>query len=172
MKFLDFNKEEQQQILIYYMDYFGAERVKTDKQLQKEIFAREYDSSILQEAKQSGDFEGWNEHIIDNSEIAKGENKTAATLFKEEEKQAILNRIKQYNKTMLKIRLWEKANEQERNFDRRNTAAEQISLAKEAEQEVLFNELQAFLKDKIIMFEGKKIEDCTLKELIFICNMN
>lgn len=86
-------------------------------------------------------------------------------------KTEILNKIKEFNKTILKIKLQEKANEKETNFDKQYSIADILSTAKEVEAEILKNELFLYAKNNgVIAFGGKMLDECNLTELIQIVN--
>jgi hypothetical protein len=84
-------------------------------------------------------------------------------------KKEIENRIKSYNKTMVTLRIAEKRNENEHNFDRKNVVAEQICNAKECETETIKNTLYKYLKTRgVIAYGHKLLNECNTSDLIHI----
>lgn len=85
-------------------------------------------------------------------------------------KYEILERIKCYNKTMLKLKLEELNNEKEFNFDRQNAKAEQISIAKDCEKEEIKRDLLKYFEGVDVWYNDKRKEDLSITELIELVN--
>lgn len=86
-------------------------------------------------------------------------------------KKEILEKIKNYNKNILLLRLEEKRNQLTTNFDEANARAEAISNAKDAETETIRQELLKYFKNYDIISEDlRHKEEFTTKELIELAN--
>lgn len=85
-------------------------------------------------------------------------------------KKEILEKIKNYNKNILLLRLEEKKNQHTINFDEANARAEAISNAKDAESETIKKELLKYFKKYDIIYDGKNKDELTIKELIELVN--
>lgn len=85
-------------------------------------------------------------------------------------KKEILEKIKNYNKNILLLRLEEKRNNLTINFDEANARAEAISNAKDAEGETIKKEILKYFKKYDIIYDVKTKEELTIKELIELVN--
>ena len=85
-------------------------------------------------------------------------------------KKEILNEIKRYNKNMLLLRIKEKENEQQKNFDIKNAIADQISYAREIEAEETKKILYEYLKNKVVAYDNKLLNECSISDYIQIIN--
>lgn len=86
-------------------------------------------------------------------------------------KEKVLKIIEQYNIIMSKLKLDEKLNALEKNFDIQNARAEAISTARECETEEITKTLKKYLSNKGVFAIGENmLEYCPLTDLIYACN--
>lgn len=85
-------------------------------------------------------------------------------------KKEILEKIKNYNKNILLLRMEEKRNQLTTNFDESNARAEAISNARDAENETIKSELLKYFENYDIIYDGKQKNELSIKELIELAN--
>lgn len=86
-------------------------------------------------------------------------------------KEEIFKIIEKYNNIMLKLKLEEKLNALEKNFDIQNARAEAISTARECETEEITKTLKKYLSNNGVVAIGYNLlEDCDLADLLYAFN--
>lgn len=86
-------------------------------------------------------------------------------------KEEICKIIEKYNNIMLKLKLDEKLNALEKNFDIQNARAEAISTARDCETEELTKLLKEYLNNNgVIAIGDSLLEDCDLADLLYAFN--
>lgn len=85
-------------------------------------------------------------------------------------KKDILEKIKNYNKNILLLKMEEKRNQLTTNFDEANARAKAISNARDAESETIKSELLKYFKNYDIIYDGKQKNELSIKELIELAN--